>query len=118
MATTARILHSIGEISAREWDRCANPGAGVAHDPFLRYEFLAALEESGSTTRRTGWQPFHLALECGNELTGIVPMYVKSHSQGEYVFDHAWADAWHRAGRDYYPKSLPNTGIPPGTEFD
>jgi predicted N-acyltransferase len=104
VSRTARILHGIDEISADDWNRCANPGGAVAHDPFIRHEFLAALEASNSATARTGWQPFHLALEEGSQILGVVPMYVKNNSQGEYVFDHAWADAWHRAGGDYYPK--------------
>ena len=108
---TARILQSIGEISVNDWNRCANPDT-APYDPFLSFEFLDALEQSGSATAQTGWQPFHLALNDGEDLLGVVPMYIKSHSQGEYVFDHAWADAWHRAGKDYYPKlqaSIPFT---------
>ena len=67
------------------------------------------LEASGSATARTGWQPAHLVLEEDGAVTGILPLYLKSHSQGEYVFDHAWADALERAGGDYYPK-LPGCG--------
>lgn len=104
MTTTARILNSLSEISPDDWNRCANPGGKISHDPFLRHDFLWALENSGSTTAESGWQPFHLALEEDGALIGVVPMYVKSHSQGEYVFDHSWADAWHRAGQNYYPK--------------
>ncbi len=109
---TARILHSIEEISSTEWNACANPPGCSAYNPFLRFEFLHALEASGSAVAKTGWQPFHMALEEGPSLLGIVPMYLKNHSQGEYVFDYAWADAWHRAGGNYYPKlqcSIPFT---------
>ncbi len=101
---TARILHGIDEMTSHDWNRCANPGDGVPFDPFVTHEFLLALEQSGSACARSGWQPFHLALEEGEMLLGVVPMYVKGHSQGEYVFDYAWADAWHRAGQEYYPK--------------
>ena len=112
---TARILHEIGEISAQDWNRCANPGGCVPYDPFLSFEFLEALEQSGSATARTGWQPFHLALEQGDELLGVVPMYVKGHSQGEYVFDRSWADAWYRAGKEYYPKLQVSVPFTPAT---
>ena len=112
---TARILHGIGEISIGDWNRCANPGGCVPFDPFLSYEFLHALEQSDSASARTGWQPFHLALEQGDELLGVVPMYVKGHSQGEYVFDYSWADAWHRAGKDYYPKLQVSVPFTPAT---
>jgi len=115
VSRTARILHGIDEISADEWNRCANPGGAIPHDPFLRYEFLAALEASRSATARTGWQPFHLVLEESDQILGVVPMYVKSHSQGEYVFDYAWADAWHRAGGDYYPKLQISVPFTPAT---
>jgi predicted N-acyltransferase len=112
---TARILHSIDEIPAEDWNRCAIPGGEIPHDPFLRHEFLAALEHSGSATARTGWQPFHLVLEEADRILGVVPMYVKNHSQGEYVFDYAWADAWHRAGGDYYPKLQVSVPFTPAT---
>ncbi|MDP6376311.1 MAG: GNAT family N-acetyltransferase [Pseudomonadales bacterium] len=100
---TARILNSMSEIGADAWNRCAQP-AHLPYDPFLNHAFLATLEDSGSATARTGWQPFHVVLEEEGEVLGVAPMYLKGHSQGEYVFDHAWADAWHRAGGDYYPK--------------
>ncbi len=97
----ALTLHrTIAEIPAAEWDA----GAGDAN-PFVSHAFLAALEESGSVGARTGWLPQHAALrdEAGR-LLGCAPMYAKSHSQGEYVFDHGWADAYERAGGRYYPK--------------
>ncbi|MBX3707877.1 MAG: N-acetyltransferase [Pseudomonadales bacterium] len=101
---TTRVVHDIGTIDAREWNACANPGGTIPHNPFLRHEFLHALEASGSAVATTGWRPYHLVMESAAGCVGVVPMYLKGHSQGEYVFDHAWADAWHRAGGRYYPK--------------
>ena len=99
-----RIIESIGVISAAQWDACANP-AGLPDNPFLSHAFLLALEQSGSASDQTGWAPRHLLLEAADGmLLGAMPMYLKSHSYGEYVFDHSWADAWHRAGGEYYPK--------------
>jgi predicted N-acyltransferase len=115
VSRTARILHDIDEIPADLWNRCANPGNDLAHDPFLRHEFLSALEASGSACAQTGWQPFHLVLEEAERTLGVVPMYVKGHSQGEYVFDASWADAWHRAGGDYYPKLQISVPFTPAT---
>jgi len=112
---TARILHGMDEIEAADWNRCANPGGEVPFDPFVSHEFLSALEESGSAKGRTGWQPFHLCLEEDEQLLGVMPMYVKGHSQGEYVFDYSWADAWHRAGQNYYPKLQASVPFTPAT---
>ena len=112
---TARILHSISEISSDLWDSCANPPGETPYNPFLRHAFLKALEDSGSASAETGWQPFHLALEDGDKLLGVVPMYMKGHSRGEYVFDYAWADAWHRAGHNYYPKLQSSVPFTPAT---
>jgi hypothetical protein len=106
-AVEIRVLESLRDISANEWDACANPGGALPYHPFLRHAFLAALEDSGSATAETGWQAAHLVMSGatpGDAPRGVVPMYLKSHSQGEYVFDHAWADAWRRAGGRYYPK--------------
>jgi len=83
--------------------------------PFLRHEFLLALEESGAVGSDTGWLPRHQTLWCGERLVGALPYYLKGHSYGEYVFDWGWADAWERAGGDYYPKGLsaiPFTPVP------
>lgn len=90
----------IAEIPAAEWDACAGGG-----NPFVSHAFLSALEDSGSATAERGWLPQHAALrdEAGR-LVACAPCYAKSHSQGEYVFDHGWADALERAGGDYYPK--------------
>ncbi len=101
------VVPGMAEIPARDWDACAAPeaaGGGRALYPFTTHRFLLALEESGSATRRTGWAPHHLVASVGGEIAGVMPLYLKSHSQGEYVFDHSWAHAFERAGGDYYPK--------------
>lgn len=91
-------------------DRLAwNHLAGEAY-PFLRHEFLSALEQSGSVSEQTGWLPAHLLVMKDDELLAFMPLYLKSHSRGEYVFDHQWAHAYHQSGLDYYPKWL--TAIP------
>ena len=110
----ARIAGAAAEIGADAWNACANPDGASDPHPFTRYEFFAACEESGSATRRTGWQPCHLVIENAGVITGLLPMYLKSHSQGEYVFDYGWADAFQRAGGEYYPKlqaSVPFTPV-------
>ncbi len=89
----------INEIPASEWDACQE-----GDHPFTRHAFLNALEESGCATAETGWMPYHLILKQGDDICAVAPMYVKGHSQGEYVFDHGWADAYERAGGRYYPK--------------
>jgi uncharacterized protein len=97
---TIRIAPSIGALQAAEWDALAGPG-----NPFVGHAFLSALEDSGSVGPGTGWTPAPIVLEDGGgHLLGALPAYLKGHSQGEYVFDHAWADAWERAGGAYYPK--------------
>ena len=89
----------IAEIPAADWDACAGPG-----NPFVGHAFLSALEDSGSANARTGWMPQHAALRDGERIVAVVPMYAKSHSYGEYVFDHSWANAFERGGGNYYPK--------------
>ena len=110
-----RVLGSLGDIDAGDWDACANP-EGQAFNPFLTHAFLSALEESGSATAETGWLPRHLVVEdAGSRIVGAAPCYLKSHSQGEYVFDYGWAEAYHRAGGRYYPKlqvAVPFTPVP------
>ena len=104
MTYTIRACAGISEVGQTAWDACANPST-VPFDPFLSFAFLHALEESNSAVARTGWAPYHLALEDENgNIKGVVPLYLKSHSQGEYVFDYSWADAFERAGGRYYPK--------------
>jgi hypothetical protein len=97
----ALTLHrAVAEIPAADWDACAGGG-----NPFVSHAFLRALEESGSVGGRSGWLPQHAALrDAGGRLLACAPLYAKSHSQGEYVFDHGWADAFERAGGRYYPK--------------
>ncbi len=94
-----RILSSLADIPADDWDACAG-----ADDPFTSYRFLRALEDSGSVGAGTGWQPRNLTAWLDGDLIAAAPCYAKSHSQGEYVFDHSWADAYMRAGGRYYPK--------------
>ena len=95
-----RVAPSVGALPARDWDALA----GAGH-PFMSHAFLTALEDSGSVGPGTGWDPVPLVIEdAAGRLLAALPAYAKEHSQGEYVFDHAWADAWERAGGDYYPK--------------
>ena len=102
-----RVHRALSEIGAAEWDACACPEAadgGRPADPFTTYRFLSALEASGSVGTGTGWQPMYLQALADGETIGVAPMYAKSHSQGEYIFDHSWAHAYERAGGRYYPK--------------
>ena len=111
-------LHrSIAEIGAADWDLCACPEAagGRAVDPFTTYRFLHALEVSGSVGPGTGWGPHHIAIREKGEIRAVMPLYVKSHSQGEYIFDFNWADAWQRAGGTYYPKLQSAVPFTPAT---
>ena len=111
---TARLAGRACDIGKAAWNACANPDGRASPHPFTRYEFFDAVESSGSATARTGWRPLHLVVERGGRTEGLLPLYLKSHSQGEYVFDHAWADALERAGGDYYPKlqaSVPFTPV-------
>ena len=113
-ALLARTVSSIGEIEGKIWNALANP-QDQAFNPFVAHEFLGALEASGSVAPEGGWAPMHLLLEEHGEITGVAPLYAKGHSQGEYVFDHHWADAFERAGGRYYPKLLsaaPFTPVP------
>ncbi len=99
-AYAAKLIKGIGEIGAADWDACAG-----GDNPFVCHAFLAALEGSGTATAETGWAPHHLVIEDGlGRVQGVAPLYLKSHSQGEYVFDYGWADAFERAGGRYYPK--------------
>ena len=100
-ATLTLTLHpKIADIPPADWDACAGRG-----NPFVSHAFLSAMEDSGSANARTGWLPQHAVLrgEAG-QVVAVAPMYAKSHSYGEYVFDHGWAHALERAGGDYYPK--------------
>ncbi|MDB5682417.1 MAG: hypothetical protein JWM75_115 [Sphingomonas bacterium] len=107
----ARLLAGVRAVDAAEWDACAG-----TDNPFVSHAFLSALEDSGSATAARGWRPVPIAIDgADGRLAAVLPAYLKSHSQGEYVFDHAWADAWTRAGGDYYPKlqiAVPFTPVP------
>lgn len=117
---------ALADISPEEWNAVANP-PGLRYDPFLKWEFLESLESSGAATPATGWMPRHvLVRDPDDRLRAAMPLYGKSHSRGEFVFDHSWADAFERAGGVYYPKLLsavpftPVTGrrllVPPGPD--
>ncbi|MCA0448234.1 MAG: GNAT family N-acetyltransferase [Proteobacteria bacterium] len=129
---TLRLCRALSGVSKKDWDACANPAMadslsqppesiseaiesqsegieslseGERFNPFISHDFLSALEESGSVGARAGWSPVHLLVEDGDgALLACAPCYAKTHSQGEYVFDHGWADAYERAGGAYYPK--------------
>nr|WP_306267360.1 GNAT family N-acetyltransferase [Pararhizobium sp. IMCC3301] len=126
LPNTVRVLSSLSEIGREAWDACANPGwtgkrplgskpQETAYNPFLSHDYLWSLEESGSAVAKAGWYARHLVLETpGCAPLAVVPAYLKTHSQGEYVFDHGWADAYQRAGGEYYPKlqiSIPFTPV-------
>ncbi|WP_104017491.1 GNAT family N-acetyltransferase [Roseovarius nitratireducens] len=99
---------SIHAIGAEAWDACACPeaeGGGRPEDPFTTHRFLAALEDSGSVGPGSGWHPHHLTVTRADQVIACAPLYLKGHSQGEYIFDHAWAHAYERAGGRYYPKA-------------
>lgn len=105
---------SIAEIGQRQWDGVL-ARSGAADYPFLKYAFLHALEASGAVSAESGWQPQHLLVKQGGEAIALLPLYIKSHSYGEYVFDWAWADAYQRHGLDYYPKLLAAIPFTPAT---
>src|ERR1700691_2810645 len=136
---TLEAVSSISQIAARDWDACANPasdpdslenldtlalscptggaptGSRHPYNPFISHVFLSALEASKSACARTGWGPRHLLAKLDGKIAGIVPCYLKSHSQGEYVFDRGWADAYERAGGQYYPKLQASVPFTPAT---
>ena len=109
------VIPKIAEIGQVVWDSCACPeisDGGRPNDPFTTYRFLSALEDSGSVGSGTGWQPQYLVARVGEQVIAVAPLYVKSHSQGEYIFDHNWAQAYEQAGGRYYPKlqiAVPHT---------
>ncbi len=99
---TVRTVGAIADLDAVQWDICAGP-----QNPFVSHAFLKALEDSNSAVRNTGWLPSHIAVEDAvGRLLACAPAYIKYHSQGEYIFDYGWAQAFERAGGDYYPKLL------------
>jgi hypothetical protein len=135
---TFEAVSSVSQIPAADWDACANPvslpgldgldtlaspiaanqsctTSASPYNPFVSHAFFSAAEESGSACARTGWGPRHLLARLDGEIAGIVPCYLKSHSQGEYVFDRGWADAYERAGGRYYPKLQASVPFTPAT---
>jgi predicted N-acyltransferase len=132
---TLEAVSSVSQIAAEDWDACANPHAAEpgldsldtlapagsrasstpSYNPFVSHAFLSAAETSGSATARTGWGPRHLLARLDGAIAGIVPCYLKSHSQGEYVFDRGWAEAYERAGGRYYPKLQASVPFTPAT---
>jgi predicted N-acyltransferase len=127
---TLEAVPSVGDILAEDWNACANPGSndlnGAAtnvscanprpyYNPFVSHAFFSAAEASHSACARTGWGPRHLLAKLDGQIKGIVPCYLKSHSQGEYVFDRGWADAYERAGGRYYPKLQCSVPFTPAT---
>ena len=135
---TLEAVSSISQIAAEDWDACANPTPEIhdtgptemmgrlraadrtstlkpPYNPFVSHAFFASLEASGSACARTGWGPRHLLARREGVIAGIAPCYLKSHSQGEYVFDRGWADAYHRAGGHYYPKLQVSVPFTPAT---
>ena len=106
----ARIAPGVSSVPEMDWEHLAGKG-----DPFLGHHFLSLLEQSGSVGEGTGWTPLPVMVERAGRVTAVAPAYLKTHSQGEYVFDHGWADAWERAGGRYYPKlqvAVPFTPCP------
>jgi hypothetical protein len=109
---SVRAVAKIADLAAEAWDACANPSGltadqsgGERFDPFVAHAFLKALEDSRSVSGRSGWTPAHVVVEdAAGRLVACAPTYLKTHSQGEYVFDHSWAEAYRRAGGRYYPK--------------
>src|SRR6202789_3714084 len=142
---TLEAVSSVSQIPAEDWDACANPApdrnsldgldtlsglhpltspdtaadsgtnSSFHYNPFVSHRFFSALEASGSACARTGWGPRHLLARLDGAIAGIVPCYLKSHSQGEYVFDRGWADAYERAGGRYYPKLQASFPFTPAT---
>jgi predicted N-acyltransferase len=96
-----RVRDSLRDVSAGEWNTCTHAG-----EPFQEYEFLRALESSGTVGEGTGWLPHYVTLERNARVVGAMPLYVKSDSYGEFIFDWAWADAYRRANVEYYPKAV------------
>ena len=108
---TIRVLDKISDIPSKDWDACAGEG-----NPFVTHAFLYALEESGSVTNQTGWLPQHLTVyDHNDQIAACMPIYLKNHSYGEYIFDWGWAEAYNRAGGNYYPKLQAAVPFTPAT---
>jgi predicted N-acyltransferase len=128
-ATVIRVESALKPVDRTAWDTVANPGWRVlaggrvepdgtpaeAYNPFVSYDFLSSLEDSGSLGGRSGWHPQYFVVPDGDGIAAAAPAYLKTHSQGEYVFDHGWADAWERAGGNYYPKLQVTVPFTPAT---
>jgi hypothetical protein len=116
-----RVVPSFSQFTEAEWRTLAGTcrdDEKTPYNPFVSHGFLSSLEEAGCAVRETGWQPQHLRLEGPDgALLGAVPCFLKSHSQGEYVFDHGWADAFERAGGAYYPKLQVSVPFTPTSSF-
>ena len=117
MTLQIKIINSLDKIDEDIWDSCSNSisSKGKPYDPFTTYRFLRALEKSKSVGEGTGWYPQHLLALRNKEVVGVVPMYLKSNSQGEYIFDHNWAHAYQNAGGSYYPKLQISVPFTPAT---
>jgi uncharacterized protein len=109
--TEVTLVRRMADIDREEWDALLGPDAS----PFLEWDWLDALEQSGCVTTKTGWAPHHLTVRENGRLIAAAPMYLKGHSQGEFVFDHTWAEAAQRAGMTYYPKLLVAVPLTPAT---
>ena len=110
MTLSGEFLSSLNQVDADQWD-----GLCATDYPFLRHRFLLGLEQTGCTTAESGWQPSHLLLRDGESIVAALPLYLKSHSYGEYVFDWSWAEAWQRSGLEYYPKLVSAIPFTPAT---
>lgn len=110
MDLNAEFITSLQQVPAQQWDAVCGSGY-----PFLRHQFLLGLETSGCTTADSGWQPCHLILRQGQRVVAVLPLYLKSHSYGEYVFDRSWASAWQQQGLEYYPKLVSAIPFTPAT---
>lgn len=102
-ALSVTVVDALSRVARADWDAVANP-SGAVFDPFLTWDFLQGLEETGCVGGRSGWSARHVLAHRDGALVAAMPLYLKAHSYGEYVFDHSWADALHRAGGRYYPK--------------
>ncbi len=115
LTSAVKVSRRIAEIGREGWDACAgNPAYGA--NPFVSFDFLDIVEQSGCAVERMGWGPQHLSVEDeAGQVAAVMPLFLKSHSQGEYIFDHSWAEAYERAGGQYYPKLISAAPFTPAT---